>query len=168
MNEIEEITPQPAKSSNKKAAIIIAAVTVLVIIAVSAVLFYNAQYGPCGKKTVQETISTLYASLTKFNDAGTIANNTPRLGLPGPISDMQAARAEIVDTQVPKCLEYAKYNLVASCDSMIEGFLSFMGSESDAIVSRDISNSVNYLEKYNDEVERILLCAPKCDLIKVP
>jgi len=164
MNEIEEITPQPAKSSNKKAAIIIAAVAVLVIIAVSATLFYTAKNSSCNKKAVQESIPTMFDGLSNFNDALSIAKRTPRLGLAGPVSDLQDAKSVIEEIEVPLCLEYAKFKLVESCKWSIQSFYDFMEQKSDATLEKDITLATARLSEYNDEVERILECMPSCEL----
>jgi len=164
MNEIEEITPQPAKSSNKKAAIIIAAVAVLVIIAISAALFYNTQYGPCGKKVVKESVTTLFNGLSNFNDALSIAKRTPRLGLAGPVSDLQDAKSVMEEIEVPLCLEYAKFKLVEGCKWSIQSFYDFMEQQSDTTIDKDLTLATARFNEYNDEVERILECMPSCEL----
>jgi hypothetical protein len=84
------------------------------------------------------------------------------MSLSGPIADLQAIRRDTVALTVPECLESAKIQLTTFMDYHVDGYLAFLGDESDATVSKAFSDAKTRLQSYTDEITRVKACAPDC------
>lgn len=60
-------------------------------------------------------------------------------------------------------MERAKGYLLDSMNYTVDGFLSFMGQDADSLVQNKFNNAKTLLTQYNDEMDRITICAPNCD-----
>lgn len=89
--------------------------------------------------------------LARWQDARDIANATPRLTLAGPLADLQAIRRELVDLDVPPCVEAVTAPLAAYMDHGIQAALLFMAQESDEDVAAEIELASAQFDIYEEE-----------------
>lgn len=89
--------------------------------------------------------------LARWRDARDIANATPRLTLAGPLADLQAIRRELVDLDVPPCVEAVTAPLAAYMDHGIQAALLFMAQESDEDVAAEIELASAQFDIYEEE-----------------
>jgi hypothetical protein len=140
---------------------IIIALVVLVLFAGGGFAWYYFQ-GPCGTIKVDRAATELLDADSRFTDAFSIANATPRISLDGPLGELQEIRRDTVRIQVPACLENAQEILVGSMETTIDGFIAFMNQESDTEVTMHFVNAGSQLGLALDEIEAIKACAPTC------
>jgi hypothetical protein len=92
--------------------------------------------------------------LEKWDDASAVANVTARIGLAGPIADMQAIRRDVASLDMPACAKEAHGYLLYSMDSRIQGFIAFMGKQPDEEIQRLFNNAdvgwSEYLRKLDE------------------
>lgn len=140
------------------AGLLIGAVLLAVVLG-GAFYYYR---GPCGVSRVEAASRQLGDQLQEFSDAYTIASSTARIGLAGPVSDMQAVQRATEEIEVPACLEAAQVELVQSMDEAVLGFLAFMSQESDTAVARHMSASSDHIDAFNIQLLTVQGCRPFC------
>lgn len=119
-------------------------------------------YGPCGTVKVQKAMDAMYGAIDEFNDAYDVANNTPRISLSSPINQLQSIRRDANDIEVPACLKNGKKLLTGYMQTVIDGFVAFMGQASDYEITLIFLNASSQLGTAEDEFDSILACAPFC------
>jgi len=100
----------------------------------------------CPQAEVERFVGRALDPLREFLDLFTVAADTPRVNLPGVITQMQAARRRFQGLSYPPCLEtYVSYE-VESMDEAIAGHLAFMGQRSTEVC-------VSHFKKSNESYE---------------
>ena len=84
---------------------------------------------PCTVTEVKEFLNTLLETVQRFDDTAEAAKNTALSGLAPAIAEMEAARQETQQSQVPACTEPAKAALLLSMDTRIEGYRQILAGE---------------------------------------
>lgn len=145
---------EPPKSRSRAVRFVFVTVAIIVVTIISAVLLSNdfsqgfavriqptptaspvPTEQPC---TVQASalIADLEAVFDEWDDANKIAGSTSRIGLAGPVAELQKIRRSVTDMNPPECAREVETLLVNHMDKTIDGYLSFMADEPDATVSR--------------------------------
>jgi len=75
---------------------------------------------------------------------------------------MQSAKRKIDLLEVPLCMDKAKTYLVDAFESTMDGYIAFMGEESDSVISGHFSDADKSLNSATQEMARIQYCAPNC------
>ena len=75
-----------------------------------------------------KSVDALLEQQRRWIDAHSLADNTPRVSLPGPIAKLQEVRRETAQLVLPECLSEARQHLVLGMDQTIDGFLAFLGN----------------------------------------
>lgn len=154
--------PIPPRKRFSKGLIIGIPVFLLIILALGGAGYWYYFYGPCGVTKVKTADTEIIAILNRWDDAINLASSTGRISLTGPVAKLQDIKLDIMNYPVPVCMNFAKDNLLSYMDLMIQGFLDFMGQESDETVSSKMSNAQNYLKWYAENMIDIKACAPFC------
>ncbi len=84
---------------------------------------------------------TVMPLVQEWDDAVKLANNTPRMTLPAQIEEMQRIRRDMGGLKIQSCLEDAHGNLLKSMDLQIDGFLSFLKQDPEAVVQSYFTRS---------------------------
>jgi hypothetical protein len=100
-------------------------------------------------------LQLIETTLTEWDDAVKIANNTARGSLSPAIADLQAIRRKLNQTTVPGCTGLAHQYLIQHMDSTIEGFLAFMRDDPDSKVTQKFNDADKSLGYFLDEIDRI-------------
>lgn len=66
-----------------------------------------------------------------WDDANTLAGQTPRASLSTQIDKLQSIRRDAEDLEAPECAAAVKQHLVNTMDTTIRGFIAFLGQKSD-------------------------------------
>lgn len=84
------------------------------------------------KSQMQPFSQTMQPLWTEWSDAVTLAGQTPRMALAGQIANLQSIRRKADAVEVAECGKEIKAHYLASMDATLEGFLGFLGQESEA------------------------------------
>lgn len=94
--------------------------------------------------------------LEEWDDAISIANQTPRGSLPSVIPGLQEIRRRTENLEIEECFEDAHPFLVKYMDYTIDAFIAFMGQEDDSVVSQKFdlaeTNFETYMTRLNQAV----------------
>jgi hypothetical protein len=92
---------------------------------------------------------------SRWKSAGTLAGATSPISLSGPVINMQNIKREADALVVSKCMLTAKANLSAGMDSIINGYLAFMGQNSYYVL---MNTGNTYLTQYENDLLNQKLC----------
>lgn len=118
--------------------------------------------GPCDADPVNAAGKQLGALSSRWRDAYKLASSSSRIALASPIQNLQEIKRETQALEVPQCLTKARGYLVDSMNAAIDGFLSFMAQEADAVIHDKFTSADQSLAQYTSEVQRIQACVPNC------
>lgn len=74
----------------------------------------------------------------RWLDASKLANNTSRIALANPISNLQEIKRETEALVVKECLQEAKGKLVSGMNMVIDGYIAFMGNDKESMPAKTI------------------------------
>lgn len=77
---------------------------------------------------------------SQWQDSLTLAANTPRIGLAGPIQRLQDVRQQAKDVQVPACFQQGKDHIVSGMNQALDGMLAFMRNDLDKFALDELTN----------------------------
>ena len=83
----------------------------------------------------------------KWEDGLKLASSTSRIALSTPVANLQAIRREVDTIPLGECLKPASTKLRKHMDTIIEGFLSFMGDDK-YTAERKLKSGETLLEEY--------------------
>ena len=112
---------------------------------------------------VEECTQSEYIEATQnlegqWNDALALANNSSRMSLSGPLSEIQAILREFKRLELAECYQGAHTIRVHSHELVVEGFLSFLGGEDDRNEIRlFFTKSSLEFDKFLDELHKLPL-----------
>ncbi len=107
------------------------------------------------KAAYDKAVLPLNAIYSRWKSAETIAGASARIALSGPVMTMQNIKQEADALVVSKCMLTAKANLSAGMDSIIKGYIAFMGQNS----YYTLMNTGNaYLAQYENDLLNQKLC----------
>lgn len=86
----------------------------------------------CSSNRVEATLKPLNDADVKFQDAVTLAENTPRMSLNQPIAELQTIRRDTAALEMPECAQPTQAKLVAYMDAEIDSLVYFMGHTDDS------------------------------------
>ena len=104
----------------------------------------------CNMKSYLAQVNPL---IQEWDGVFAIAVQTPRMSLPGVISDMQAIRRTTGEVRAPICFVAEHRLLLKSQDYYIEGFLAFLGKEDDSVVAGKFTRAARNLEWWIEAVK---------------
>jgi tetratricopeptide (TPR) repeat protein len=131
------------------------------LLALVALIWY-VSYGPCGRKRVDAAVIEIKAAAEKYTDAESIASSTGRIALSGPVMQMQNARHELMELEIPPCLEDARSDLAEAMDWEIGAYLLFMQESEQFAIDAKFQSAAYKTEQAAEELLRIQFCAPIC------
>ncbi|MCE1193163.1 MAG: hypothetical protein LWW96_13530 [Acidovorax sp.] len=109
------------------------AVIALLVVAGIGYVGWNSYQKSQARAAHEAAVASANASMDKMKvqwlDALRLATSTPRLGMAGPISSLQAIRQNAQQLEVPECLTPNKQNLVTGMNEALEGVLAFMRND---------------------------------------
>ena len=92
---------------------------------------------------------------SRWKSAESLAGASSRISLSGPVMNMQNIKHEVDVLVVSKCMLTAKANMAAGMDSIINGYIAFMGQNS----YYTLMNAGNtYLTQYEIDLLNQKLC----------
>jgi hypothetical protein len=91
----------------------------------------------------------------EWDDANTLAGQTPRASLSVQIDKLQAIRRKAQDQAPPTCAQAAHTALVGAMDKAIEAYLAFLGQRSDAEVSLLFEEANTRMITYGREIAKL-------------
>jgi hypothetical protein len=118
--------------------------------------------GPCGTKKVEQAVIQMDDLLNKWVDAENIAGSAPRISLAGPISNLQSIRTEFSNLEVPVCMEKSKSELLSGMENALQGYIAFLGQESDYTVGGYFDEATTHTKNFTDLMKEVEACAPFC------
>lgn len=92
---------------------------------------------------------------SRWKSAETLASASARISLSGPVMNMQNIKHEADALVVSKCMLTAKANLSAGMDSIINGYIAFMGQNSYYVL---MNTGNTYLTQYENDLLNQKLC----------
>jgi tetratricopeptide (TPR) repeat protein len=102
---------------------------IIVSILFSIVIYFY--YGPCGVARVNSSKTEGSKISKRWDDENQVVSKTARIALSGPITEMQKIKRDMSDLEVPACLSDWKNEITSYMDNVINGYLAFMGDQSD-------------------------------------
>ena len=129
---------------------------------VGAGLGWYTFFGPCGKSRVSRAGDAMSEIFDQWTDAVSLAQNTARIGLSGPIGDLQDLKRQMEAVDVPDCLRVVRDGIAGGMDYAIDGFLGFAAQADDSRVGADFDTAIGMFEAATDNLVRIRQCAPTC------
>ena len=105
----------------------------------------------CDKGKYHDTMKPL---LQKWDDAITLANQTPRMQLAAQIQNLQSIRREVAAVEVQSCLQDTHAILLRAMDLQINGFLSFLAQDPDASVQNYFNQADRTLQEWTDALSK--------------
>lgn len=109
----------------------------------------------CSERHGDQFVEQLQDVVLRWNDAVMLADSTPRMALAGPLAELQEVRREALAIDVPDCAAPAHDELILFMEGIIDGFLSFLGDDADAIVTRKFDDAFDHFRAFLDEMEKI-------------
>lgn len=106
----------------------------------------------CPAKEYRDEVAPV---LERWRDAFQIASEAPRISLPAPIADLQAAKRDFEAIAAHECLESARKSIVDGMNYTIDGFIAFLGRGPDEDVSRSFEMADTLLDGGLKEVLRL-------------
>jgi len=116
----------------------------LVILMLTALLILAG----CGNTALETYLEETADITARFDDAISVANNTPRMQLSGVIRDMQAIQREAEALNTPEEAQENKEYLLEWMDYTIAGFLVFMGQEEELKIELAFATAKGGLNRY--------------------
>jgi hypothetical protein len=92
---------------------------------------------------------------SRWKSAETVAGASARIALSGPVMNLQSIKREADALVVSKCMLTAKANLSAGMDSIINGYIAFMGQNSYYTL---MNTGSSYLTQYEKDLLNQKLC----------
>ena len=118
----------------------------LCALAIFALLLSACSTAPkCSREDYNTTVEPL---LEEWDDAVSVANQTPRMGLPNVIPNLQEIKRRASDLEIDECFVDAHSFLIKYMEYTIEAFLAFMSQESDSVVQGKFSLAETNFETY--------------------
>lgn len=116
--------------------------------------YQKAQAKAAFSAAVSNSIERMDKSKAQWADAMTIATSTPRIGLAGPVSNLQKIRQEVQAIDVPDCLANSKQHLVKGMNHGVEAMLAFMRNDLpsyalDAVTAEKATLMASEFERYS-------------------
>ncbi len=116
------------------------------LILVLGILLVSCSFGTsCNEEDYNAVVEPL---LQEWDDSISIANQTPRMGLPNVIPDLQDIKRRTAALEIPECFEEAHSFLILYMEYTIDGFLAFMGQEDDEVVNQKFNLAETNFETY--------------------
>lgn len=112
-----------------------------------ALLLLSACAPACDVDGYRETIAPIVA---QWDDALSIAQQTPRMSLPERISELQDIQRQAEALEVDECLQPAHAHLVEAMEYTVFGFLAFLGKEEDTVVQVFMDKADAATDNYAD------------------
>ncbi|MGD0339921.1 MAG: hypothetical protein ABSB78_14165 [Bacteroidota bacterium] len=140
--------------------IITVAALIVVVFAVVGGWYYF--YGPCGTVRVDNASNELGDLISRWLAADNVASSTPRIALSLQINNLQSLRDEAGDLVVPSCMDGTKLELLAGMDSAIQGYIAFLGQQSDTVVSGYFYSAKRHIANFNELLLKTKDCSPFC------
>ncbi len=157
------ITARPRRRSWIIPALTIAIIAVIVLLAIIALsqpgnllttIIATPTSNLC-RVQAADYLQLIDSTLTEWDDAVRIANNTARGSLSPAIADLQGIRRQLNQTTVPGCTSLAHQYLIQHMDNTIEGFLSFMRDDPDSQVNRRFTEAEKSFDLFLGELTSI-------------
>ncbi|MBN2385449.1 MAG: hypothetical protein JXB85_00395 [Anaerolineales bacterium] len=111
---------------------------------------------PCAAGNLAATVEPVNHLMREFDDAATLASQTPREQLVQVIPSLQEVRRRAEDLDVPSCLATLKALEVTYMNSVINTLIGFLGGADSEAVVQGVALARLQREDYNRELSRLL------------
>jgi len=105
------------------------------------------------KKQSENYSATVLPLLEEWDDAVSVASQTPRIGLPNVIPNLQEIKRRASQLEAEGCFAEAHPFLIEHMEYTIKGFLAFMGQESDSLVQEKFTLAGRASRKYTRKLQ---------------
>jgi hypothetical protein len=105
----------------------------------------SAEADECSREDAQTVVGVMAPLVDDFKDALRRGDSTPRMSLSPIIGDMQRIHRDLQRAELPECGEELRSTYLRAFNAAIDGFLSFLGQESDSQVNRQIERAMTLL-----------------------
>ncbi len=116
----------------------------------------------CPPEAAEAALAEIEDLAEEWDDAVAVAFSSSRMALSGPISDLQDIKRDVGNLEVPECLVKSRDDLEKGMVAAIDGFIAFLGQESDTTVSTKFDLYDFYLDKTARDIDEIRDCLPNC------
>ena len=100
--------------------------------------------------------------VSQFDDAETLASQTPRIALSSQINNLQQIRTQASNLNVPQCLAPAKEELLNGMNYSIDGYLLFLSKGAQDQIDAKFSIESDKMSNFAHDITRTSICAPFC------
>lgn len=111
---------------------------------------------PCSTDDGKKVYDLLHQYAQEWDDAVTLANNTPRVALSAQIATLQRIRRDVQAQTYPTCAFAAGTALVTVMDTTIDGFLAFLGQKPDAEVAASFQRAAEQEKAFIAEMAKVV------------
>ena len=115
---------------------------------------------PCSVENIGAEVEKIHKVMREFDDASSLASNTPSQQLSPAIAEMQRIRREAEDLKVPVCLETLKHLQLNHMETVIDTMLAFYAGSNPEIVNAGILKARQEYELYMVELANLLGLTP--------
>ena len=134
-----------------------------VVLALSGLWYWHTNWSSCGRKRVDAAMAQLQAVARRWDDASRLAGSTSRIALAAPVAELQSIKRDADATGVPTCVVASKNELVASMNSVIDAYLTFMSdSDADFEVQSHFRKAAEHRSNFASNLNGVYDCAPSC------
>lgn len=129
----------------------------IVLCSIVALLFMGLGSGSRCKVDGQPAYKLFQSYEDRWSDAVALANNTSRMALAQPISDMQSIKRDVENTSWEKCSQPAANLLTQAMEKKIDGFILFLDSDSpESSIQNDFESSSTLMFDYHKKYLSLL------------
>jgi hypothetical protein len=132
------------------------------VIIVTMFLLASCSNTYCPKNEAITSIDEMMNLSEEWDDAMAVANSTSRIGLAGPIGNLQAIKREADRLEVPPCLEWTQTRLIKMMEHGINGFLAFASDEPESTVVSHFNKYSIEMHNFVDALAEVNQCLPNC------
>jgi len=104
---------------------------------------------------VESYTSAVDPIVSRWQDAVTVADQTPRMSLSAQINELQSIKRDADAVEVSECLAVAHDSLLSHMEFSIEGYLAFLGEQEDTMIQVLFDNAEHQLKTYQDELAKV-------------
>lgn len=110
---------------------------------------------PSCKTQAQPYLAAMQPVMREFQDASTLANQTPRASLPAQIANLQAIQRKAEALEVPACTRPIQDAMVAGMAATVNGYLAFLAQHPEAEVQAAFTTSSQQFQLATEEMKKI-------------
>jgi len=122
-------------------------------------LFKNSY---CPEEETTAAMEAMENVAEEWDDAIDVAFSTSRIGLAGPISNLQEIKRNTGKIEAPPCLEKSRDTLVTAMQEAIDGFLAFSSDKATGLVDTHFKSYSKNIDLWAGYMANVRECLPNC------